>query len=524
MADQCQHQPPKHPQPAAPAPSAGEADDASPFVHRFRTARNFYAYDVSTRRIAQVSPAVWAILDDAGRLPRDAVIARHGSAHGVRQVEAALDQIAQARQDGLFLAVRPSSVVGPKPERVLKELENGRQQLILNVTNECNFRCSYCIFGGQYVDRRTHSRSAMTWPVARAAIDEFLQHSSQSGSRVISLYGGEPLLNFPLVRECVRHVRSRRGGSAVQFSITTNGSLLAGRRAEFLAREGFLIAVSLDGPAELHDRHRRTRRGRPTWEKIAGNLRSFLAGFPEYARNGKLRFNAVAAATTDLRRVQAFFDSCDFIHESMGLEINEQKEAAALAPAVPGDPLFDSRLAMYRDFVQCLKSGAYAAERNSRSRRVQTSAFQKPFVTFHRRGYRQGRLPAKVELRNTCTPGARRTFVTAAGDYYACERVADSPHGILGNVREGVVPEKVLALLAKWASAGGDECRRCWCMPTCMAGCFATVEEAGEVTPAAKGQACALHLRNMHALLADYCTILEDNPRAFDFVKDMTFS
>jgi len=81
---------------------------------------------------------------------------------------------------------------------------------------------------------------------------------------------------------------------------------------------------------------------------------------------------------------------------------------------------------------------------------------------------------------------------------------------------------KVMALLNQWNMASHDQCRYCWCLPTCNVGCFANVGEGEMVTPEAKLKACAINRSRTHDLLIEYCGVLEENPKAFDYMAEMT--
>lgn len=499
-------------------------NDSSPFIHRFQTRRQKYVYDVNTRRIIRVSSIVWDILEDFGCLDEEQIIVKYSPSYSADEIRGAIGQIKLSREkQELFLSFRPQMILPPKEEMIRNHLADRREQLILNVTEDCNFRCSYCIFGGNYLRRRTYSAKAMCWDVAKAAIDEFISHSALSEGRVISFYGGEPLLNLSLIRQCITYVRQSYENLRIQFSLTTNGYLLKGDIAEFLAAEGFLIVISLDGPQEIHDLNRRTKGGLPTWELIISNIREFLVSYPEYRTNGKIRFTAVAPQTTDLRKVQSFFSSCDLFNDSMGLEISEVKQTDDQSQTfLPNDPLILSLKDLHKEFVQKLKSGQFQDEYNHKSGWVLSSVLQKPFVIFHKRGYSLPRQRDKMPYLNTCIPGARRTFVSTNGDYYACERVEESKEGVIGNVREGINMARVMALLEQWIQASQDQCRYCWCMPTCHVGCFATVSEDGKVTQKAKNKVCVDYRRSMDRFLVEYCDILEENPKAFDYMVGMS--
>jgi uncharacterized protein len=123
-----------------------------------------------------------------------------------------------------------------------------------------------------------------------------------------------------------------------------------------------------------------------------------------------------------------------------------------------------------------------------------------------------------------CLPGMRRVFVSVDGDYYPCERVVESPNNIIGNVSQGVNAEKVMALLDRWNRANLQTCGHCWCLPTCGVGCLASAWNDGTMDPSVKARACARHRQEIHRLLVEYCGILEENPRAFDFAAQIHVS
>jgi len=464
------------------------------------------------------------VLEDYGRAGREQIMEKHATTHGREQVAAAIEEIDSARQRGLMLSVRPRETVLPSHEDIQKLIAEKREQLILNVTEDCNFRCSYCLYGGGYEHYRTHSGRTMSWETARAAIDDFLEHCRLSKNPVISFYGGEPLLNFELIRRCVVYGREQTQGRDVRFSLTTNGSLLSGEVAKFLADEGFLVLVSLDGPAAIHDRSRRTRGDEPTWRRVFSNLERFLEDYPDYRSNGRLRFNAVATPQSDLCEAERFWASCGMFTGTMGLEISEQKMPGVSLPVQPDDPLVASARKLRKEFVEGHKSGRFARDYGQASRWVQSALFQKQLLVFHKRGYLSPHLPEKMVFLNTCVPGARRTFVSADGGYYACERVVHSPAQLIGDIAGGVDTGKVLALLEKWMNATGEQCRFCWCVSHCMAGCLAMVEGDGGITEEAKARLCAMHRRATHQLLMEYCGILEENHDAFDYMSEFELS
>ena len=496
-------------------------DERRPFVHKFQTKRAKYVFDVNTRRIMKVSDAVWDVLDDYGTAGDEQIIAKLEERYDQDSIRQALEQVRSAQEDGLLLAHRPDEVIPPSKKQIARRLENQREQLILGVTENCNFRCRYCVYGSNDPQQRPHSDKSMPWEIARAAIDAFLSQSKLSESRAMSFYGGEPLLNLPLIRQCVSYAQETFPDLPVNFSMTTNGSLLQDAAGDFLAEHEFIITVSLDGPQDIHDRNRLTQGGLPTWGQVMANLRAFLARHPQYKTNGRLRFNAVATPAANLCQAQEFFGGCDVFTDQMGMQVSPEKQTQETGALRAEDPLAVSARKLQREFLERLSNGEFGDRHSCRSYWMQASLFQRPYLLFHKRKYVRPHLPTTLVYLNTCLPGQRRTFVDVAGNYYPCERVRLTDDQRIGNCFDGLSMDKVAGLLEQWNLSAGGQCRQCWCVSNCNVGCFATVGDNGGLTAEAMAGACSVQRRELHDLLVSYCSILEENPSAFDYAAQM---
>jgi uncharacterized protein len=152
-------------------------------------------------------------------------------------------------------------------------------------------------------------------------------------------------------------------------------------------------------------------------------------------------------------------------------------------------------------------------------------------VKFHKRYQRYGcsvhhrrRFLDRFCSLSTCLCGGRRLYVSVDGTYWPCERVCESEYLKIGDVWTGVEAHKVHQLLGDWTNLNNRECQYCWCLPTCQVGCWQNVSDGTRPTVLLKKQACAGHRREKHELLVRYCSILEENPHAFDFTKNIELS
>ena len=137
------------------------------------------------------------------------------------------------------------------------------KQLIIELTGNCNLRCKYCIYNDFYEGNRNFNTSNIDFETARKAIDYVFAHRDPE-HLAITFYGGEPLLNFSVMKQCIDYCLDRYESDNLSFSFTTNLTLMTEEIAEYLAKVPRMsILVSIDGPEEIHNAARvyRQRKG-----------------------------------------------------------------------------------------------------------------------------------------------------------------------------------------------------------------------------------------------------------------------
>lgn len=154
---------------------------------------------------------------------------------------------------------------------------------ILGITEQCNLRCTYCCYSGGYVNNRTHSTKAMGADDIDS-IFTFIDTLSPDREIRISFYGGEPLLNYQLVKYAV-NTGYDRWGDRVTFSISTNGTLLTPHVIDWLVANDVELAVSIDGTEQYHDEHRVDNAGRGSFLKVSDALSYMQESYPKYYSN-----------------------------------------------------------------------------------------------------------------------------------------------------------------------------------------------------------------------------------------------
>src|SRR5206468_9509238 len=153
------------------------------------------------------------------------------------------------------------------------------QTLVLNLTNQCNLSCQYCYeFGADKVATPQGKPKFMNFETARSSVDFLLKQSAGRRAVHITFFGGETLMNFPLLEAVVRYANEQAAaqGRSIDYSLTTNGTLLTPAIIDFLSDNRIGVTVSIDGPPDLNDKLRVFANGRGSYDIIAPKIRELI--------------------------------------------------------------------------------------------------------------------------------------------------------------------------------------------------------------------------------------------------------
>lgn len=179
------------------------------------------------------------------------------------------------------------------------KLNNLAKTLIIELTEQCNLRCTYCVFDDAYSKERSHSSTKLDISLAKEKIYNFFCRANEDA--YIIFYGGEPLLEFKEIIELTNYAKSLFS-ERVKFSFTTNGMALTEDKFDFLIENDFLITVSLDGFKKNHDSKRITINGNPSWDRIMNNLEK-IKSYNSYFYDSKIIINSVINSIEDLENI-----------------------------------------------------------------------------------------------------------------------------------------------------------------------------------------------------------------------------
>jgi uncharacterized protein len=338
----------------------------------------------------------------------------------------------------------------------------------LDVSGRCNLACRYC------AEVATLPRRP---PMGNDVLDGALRLLAKAASRgsptSLRLGSGEPLLAKPLLRRAREQLdgAASRTGRRTDVFLTTNGTLLDNRTADWLCAAGWIVKVSLDGPEGVHDAWRVTGRGAGSFARAAAAIARLVARMPE-----RVSATAVLCRGAD---PEAVFDAIALL----GVRRIE------LVPVAHPEPSFRPDAEDVRRYAAFVRRHAL---RIARGERVPV------LVRF------AGRVARTMGFDNLRVPcGAGRTFVGAApdGGLYPCFRFFGLPAHRLGSVTGGVDP----AAAAAYRSGPGrpyqarQRCRACWAAPLCGGPCFAATATFGASSDAIVAVQCAYVLADAHA-------------------------
>ncbi len=382
----------------------------------------------------------------------------------------------------------------------LKEKKEGHLGvLLLEVTEQCNLDCSYCIYSEDYPHERNETPKTMSFETAKKAIDEIVPRSN--GNMLIGFYGGEPMLNMKLVRRIIDYARTSFPSENLTFSMTSN-FVNAGEYISEIVDNGMYVNVSLDGPKEIHDRSRKTKTGQPTYDKIIENLSKLEEYAPGYADSHVFILSTCEDPNEMLDIVNYFDESNYFV-----TNINSVDPRGKTTPIkkVSSNIGLNSLIDKFR--ARILRDEDPKMLRRCFDNDLKAMAIKDDKV-----------LPEELMLNGSCYPGKRRLFVDVDGNYRPCERFG--PRLKIGGVGNQVQEELVDELIDYFAQMRTDVCGECWGQRVCTPCLQHAKDPEGEISPAGLIQTCDRKKNGLLMGLDNYIMLIQlDKKRTDEYIK-----
>ena len=330
--------------------------------------------------------------------------------------------------------------------------------LCLHVAHTCNLNCSYCFASqGKYHG----DRAVMSFEVGKRALDFLVENSGTRHNLEVDFFGGEPLMNFQVVKDLVAYARSieKEKGKNFRFTLTTNGVLVDDDVIDFANRECSNVVLSLDGRKEIHDRYRVDFAGQGSWEKIVPKFQKFVEarGGKEYYMRGTF--------------THANPDFLNDIKQMLDLGFNELSMEPVVCAKDDPSALTDEDLEIVMKQYEELAELMLQRDREGR-----------PFTFYHYMIDLTGG-PCIYKRISGCGSGTEYMAVTPWGDLYPCHQFVGDEKFKLGDIWSGVTNTAIQSEFAACNVYAHPECRDCWARLYCSGSCAANAYHAtGSVT------------------------------------------
>ena len=320
--------------------------------------------------------------------------------------------------------------------------------LCLHIAHDCNLACQYCFAEeGEYHGRR----ALMTFEVGKKALDFLIANSGNRRNLEVDFFGGEPLMNWQVVKDLVAYGREQEKlhDKKFRFTLTTNGVLLNDEVMEFCNREMGNVVLSIDGRKEVHDKMRPFRKGAGSYDLIVPKFQQFAESRHQdkyYVRGTFTHYNL------DFSEDVLHLADLGFKQISVEPVVAEPKEPYAIREEdLP--KLFEEYDKLAVEMIRRHKSG-------------------EDFNFFHFMIDLEGG-PCVAKRLSGCGSGTEYLAVTPWGDFYPCHQFVGNEKFLLGNVDEGILNTDIRDEFKCCNVYAKEKCRKCFARFYCSGGCAA---------------------------------------------------
>jgi len=462
-----------------------------PFIHLFSTPYGYYMFDVNKNIIIKIKKPVYeALINEQQKNDCNSEIDEE-----VRK------EIEILRTNGFLSTKRPKEIVHPENDFVEYRLKNDIRKMTLQVTQQCNLRCGYCPYSGDGELQRTHTNKRMSFETARKAIDFLIHHSKEAEIVNIGFYGGEPLLEFELIKKCVEYIKKKAEGKKVSYVITTNATLLNEEIVEYFEKNDIRISISLDGPREIHNKNRRfASDGRGSFDTVMEKIEMIKNKYPGYFP--KVGIIMVIDPENNVACTNEFCTNCETVSEMNVL------------PMIVDDNYTEGKVFIPDDFIkkrnyELFKVYLYELGRVSRKNvsQIFLSQYYQEQNDFANIRPMEG-LPEKWHHGGPCVPGESRLFINADGCLYPCEKVNEKSEVMkIGHIDSGFDLNKVRNLI-NIGKLTEDNCKNCWVITHCKI-CASQIDSENGLSVEMKKQSCKEVRSTVENLFRNYIALWE---------------
>ena len=446
-------------------------------IHQFKMAGYNIVLDICSGSVHVVDEIAYDIISMFEEKDKDTITAslkEKYSEVSPSDIEECYSQVEKLKENGkLFTPDTFESKAGD-----LKAKTSGViKALCIHIAHTCNLNCEYCFASqGKYHG----DRALMSFETGKQALDFLVANSGSRRNLEVDFFGGEPLMNFDVVKQMVEYARSieKEHNKNFRFTLTTNGMLIDDDVIEFANKEMSNVVLSLDGRKEIHDRYRVDYAGNGSWEKIVPKFQKLVE-----ARGGK---NYYMRGTF----THANPDFLNDIKQMLDLGFTE----LSMEPVVcaKGDPseLTEEDMPIVKE--QYEKLAELMLEKDKEG---------KPFTFYHYMIDLTGG-PCIYKRISGCGSGTEYMAVTPWGDLYPCHQFVGDEKFKLGDIWNGVDNTAIQEEFLSCNVYARPDCHDCWAKLYCSGGCAANAYHATGSIKGIYKYGCELFRKRMECAIA----------------------
>ena len=445
-------------------------------IHQYKLGGYNIVLDVCSGAVHVVDDVAYDVIAMYENTSRDEIIEKLSKTYTEierSEIEECYEQIEELKNSGKLFA--PDTFEGMAGK--LKEKTAGVvKALCIHIAHTCNLNCSYCFASqGKYHG----DRAMMSFEVGKRAFDFLIENSGNRRNLEVDFFGGEPLMNFDVVKKLVEYARNieKQHNKNFRFTLTTNGMLIDDDVIDFANREMSNVVLSLDGRKEVHDRYRVDYAGNGSWEKIVPKFQKLVE-----AREGK---NYYMRGTFTHQNP----DFLEDIKTMLDLGFNElSMEPVVCAKGDPSELTAEDMEIVkkqYEDLAELM---------------LKKDKEGKPFTFYHYMIDLTGG-PCIYKRISGCGSGTEYMAVTPWGDLYPCHQFVGEEKFKLGDIWQGVTNKEIQGEFAACNVYAREECRDCWARLYCSGGCAANAYHATGSVKGIYESGCELFRKRMECAI-----------------------
>ena len=448
-------------------------------IHTFKFDNHFFAYDVFSSSLMEVDEETHYVMDLYSKgHNKQSIHERLDARFGVQTISDILQEIDELKTSGAFDTKINYSECEPKRDFHVKAL-------CLHIAHDCNLRCKYCFastgaFGGK--------RELMNEEVGHKALDFLFENSGHVNNLEVDFFGGEPMMNFDVVKSIVKYGREleKKYNKNINFTMTTNCFDLSDEDMEYLNNEMHNIVVSLDGREDKHNFMRPTIDKKGSHTTILENAKKLVklrGDKSHYIRGTFTKHNL------DFSEDVKYLQSQGFKQISVEPVVADPKVSYSIA---------DENLPQIFDEYENLAKW-YIDERAT-GRWLNFFHF---FIDLETG-------PCITKRLSGCGAGCEYLAVTPSGDIYPCHQFTGQENFLLGNINDGIINMDVRKEFAKNQVSSKEDCKNCWSQMFCGGGCCANAQSFNGSITKPHEMECEMQRKRLECALAIYA--LESSP------------